>query len=106
MKIFSSIRIDNYEVHIEIGERALAALTAVNGTKYELGNSAELLYIASGASDDYAVSVGSKHAFTVELPGGGTEGFDIEAYRISGIVAETWPALREVGSFVNEKYGK
>lgn len=100
MNIFS-IRIDNSEVHIEIGERAVAALYAVNGTKYELGNSAEILYIASGASDDNAASVGSTHAFTVELPGGGSDGFDIEAYRIAGVVAETWPALREVGRFVN-----
>lgn len=43
-------------------------------------------------------------AFTVELPGGGDEGFDIEAERIEEVLDETWPALREYGKYIVEKF--
>lgn len=80
----------------------MAALYAVNGTPYELGNSAILLYIASGASDDNAAAEGIELSYTVELPGGGSYGFDIQPYRIPAVVAETIPALLESARYVAE----
>lgn len=101
MFYISSIHIDNADVHHALGKEATDAIAAVNGTVYDLGNASDLLYIASGASDDYAAGIGKiPHVFTLELPGGGSRGFDIEPSRIRGVVEETWPALRVCGRFV------
>lgn len=99
--MYSRIPIQNADVHHALGEAALAALFAVNGTSYALGSAAEVLYFASGSSNDYAAGGGHiPHVFTLELPGGGSRGFDIPPERIQGVVTETWPALQVLGRFV------
>ena len=65
----SSLPDDNDEL-IRIGNRAAAAIEAVNGRKYTVGPAGAVLYPAGGASDDFAKAAGVKFAVTVELPGG------------------------------------
>lgn len=62
----------------ELGDRAAAAIEARYSRHYTVGNSAHALYPASGASDDFAAGeAGIAYAYTVELTGGGSVGFDL-----------------------------
>jgi len=81
-----------------LGVRVGAAIDAASlagSTKYLVGNSgAALNYLASGASDDYAYGVGGiKYAYTLELPGGGSAGFDLPPSRIAQVVKESWAGI-------------
>lgn len=42
-------------------------------------------------------------AFTIELPGGGYNGFDVPPSGISKILKETLPGIYEFGKYVVEK---
>ena len=58
------------------------ALMAVNNKKWEIGNSADILYACAGASDDWAkIKADVKYAYTLELrPASGTlNGFVVAA---------------------------
>jgi len=57
---------DNIDEIIPLCNDAVAALNAVNGQQFTCINSAEL-YPASGATDDYYQSEGTRFAFTPEL---------------------------------------
>lgn len=76
----------------------------MNGTRYTVGNGAIELYPAYGASDDYAAFAGAELAATIELPGGGTYGFDLPAERIASVVQETWIGFEELFRFIAETY--
>jgi hypothetical protein len=55
-----------------LGLQAAAAIRSVHGTRYVVDNSADSLYPAAGASDDYSKSIGINWVYTVELrPGDG-----------------------------------
>lgn len=69
------IYIKNWKEHTEVGQRWVDAVEKATGTFYELGNSADILYTANGASDDHAVAFANANlAFTLELTGGGPNG--------------------------------
>ncbi|KAE9556717.1 hypothetical protein FO519_000123 [Halicephalobus sp. NKZ332] len=53
---------------VKVGEKMTLAMKEATGVDYLLINSADL-YPASGASDDYAKSIGIKYVFTIELFG-------------------------------------
>ncbi|KAJ8932657.1 hypothetical protein NQ314_014534 [Rhamnusium bicolor] len=76
----------------------------VNGTNYTVGNSAELLYTSAGCSDDYAKSVGIELSYTIELPGGGTSGFDLPPEDILSTVEETWEGFKAYHQYVENKF--
>lgn len=89
--------VSNQAEHIAIGERAAAAVSAVGGPTITVGNSAEILYTATGASDDYAAgAAGFTYAFTLELTGGGSYGFDLPASEISRVATETFEIFRSM----------
>nr|XP_029736025.1 carboxypeptidase B-like [Aedes albopictus] len=73
---YDFIHCDNWEEHEDLGITAQKAIESVGGNKWIVGNSADVLYRASGATDDYAFSNGARLAYTIELSGGGVEGFD------------------------------
>lgn len=103
---YDYIPIDNYELHDEVGAEMRDAIYNVNGTTYKLGNAATTLYRSSGNSRDYATGVaGVTMAFTIELPGGGTQGFDIPPERIRSVVYETFVGLRVLGEFIKTTFG-
>ncbi|GJQ71038.1 hypothetical protein Trydic_g948 [Trypoxylus dichotomus] len=85
---------ENVDELQEAGEAAAAAIYAVAGTEYVVGNSAALLYYAAGCSDDwFKGGANVSLSYTVELPGGGNQGFDLPADRIQPVVTETWPGI-------------
>lgn len=99
------IYIDNADEHQSLADASAGAIYAVQGTVYQTGNSAFLLYIASGATDDFAAGgAGINLAFTWELPGGGSSGFDLPEYRIQTVVEETFAGLRQLGLYADRTW--
>lgn len=97
--------VKNWKEHIELGQRFVDAIQNVKGTTYRLGNSATLLYTASGASDDYALAYANANlAFTLELPGGGPNGFDYPQDMLHDLVTETFLGYREFGLYIGQHY--
>ena len=80
------------------------AIEEATGTVYSVGSATNVLYVAAGASDDYAFSIGFPLSITMELPGGGVTGFDPPAASIDGFVKETWIGIRAMAKKVVEKY--
>lgn len=102
--LFKRLLIENWEDHDVAGNRFGDAIFAVNGTRYTVGNGAIELYPAFGASDDYAAAQGVDISATIELPGGGSYGFDLPAERIYSVVEETWEGMLELFAFIAENY--
>uniref|UniRef100_UPI0022EC84CE carboxypeptidase B-like n=2 Tax=Anopheles cruzii TaxID=68878 RepID=UPI0022EC84CE len=93
------IPVSNQAAHIALGEQARSAVSAVGGPLYVVGNSAEILYTATGCSDDYAAGViGSRFAFTLELTGGGSTGFDLPASQIMAVASQTFQIFRTMAN--------
>lgn len=79
---------------------------STTGSDYLLGNAAIDLYLSSGISVDYAAGAAKiPYAYTIELPGGGSQGFDIPPSRILGVVKETQPGLVALGRYIKNIYG-
>ena len=101
--IFSDLP-DTWEDLDEVARTGGDAIYNATGTKYRVGSSTNVLYIAAGASDDYAFSIGFKISMTMELPGGGLFGFNPPVTSIDSYVKETWIGIRAMAMKVVEKY--
>jgi len=78
-----------------VGNAAAAALTAVYGTQYDVGNIANIIYVASGSSADYAYgALGVLNSFAFELRDLGRYGFLLPADQIIPSGIETFEALK------------
>lgn len=103
---YDFVSIENSDLHEEIGELARTAIYNVDGTAYKLGNAATTLYRSSGNSRDFATGVaGIDMAFTIELPGGGSQGFDIPPQRIRGVVHETFIGFHSIAKSIKATFG-
>lgn len=102
---YTSALPDDVAVLDELGQRVASAIAAVSGTRYTVGSSTNVLYAAAGGSDDYVKGVGGVAlSYTIELPGGGTWGFDLPTARILPVVTETFEGVREYHAFIEENY--
>uniref|UniRef100_T1GEZ0 Peptidase M14 domain-containing protein n=1 Tax=Megaselia scalaris TaxID=36166 RepID=T1GEZ0_MEGSC len=90
----------------DVAQAGYQAIFKLSGRKYEVGNSAKLLYAAAGASDDFAYHEGARISITMELPSGGPTGFDPPPKDIKKYVEESWVGIRAMASKVIEKYNK
>lgn len=72
-------------------------------TAYRVGNGANLLSIASGTSKDWAFPQ-VRLPYTLELPGGGNNGFDIEFDRIENVGLETVDGFIALADYVSENF--
>ena len=62
-------------------------------------------YLLSGASDDFAIAYGNADfAYTLELPGGGPNGFDYPQDMIHDLVKETFIGYRQFPLFIKERF--
>ncbi|XP_058460491.1 carboxypeptidase B-like [Malaya genurostris] len=94
-----AVLVPNAEEHDSIGTKAAAAVSAVGGPTYKVGNSAAVLYTAFGTSDDYAVgTAGFTYSFTLELTGGGNQGFDLPATEITAVASQTFEIFRSMAN--------
>lgn len=75
MTIFRSLPNDWKDID-DVARAGAEAIQKATGTKYAVGSSTNILYAAAGGSDDYALGVEKiPISITMELPGGGREGF-------------------------------
>jgi len=96
--------IPNWQEHVAVGERWVNTIYAATGTWYDLGNSADLLYTATGASDDHAVAYANANiAFTLELTGG-SYGFIYPEALVFALSRETFLGYRQFGLYIGEQY--
>uniref|UniRef100_A0A0K0CYU4 Peptidase_M14 domain-containing protein n=1 Tax=Angiostrongylus cantonensis TaxID=6313 RepID=A0A0K0CYU4_ANGCA len=75
-----------------------AAIRTVYGTKYKVSNSADGLYPASGAADDWAKSIGIKYSFTFELSPTSEPGFVLPEAHIARVSREIMEGRKGTGS--------
>ncbi|CAG7816110.1 unnamed protein product [Allacma fusca] len=86
---------DDYAKLRALGDRAAVALTAVHGTKYEVGSVTELLDAGAGGSDDWAYGSGLfEYSYTIEMRDTGRYGFVLPANQIVPTSEETFEAIR------------
>lgn len=96
----------NWPEHVSAGQRWVDAVYARKGTHYVLGNSADILYTANGATDDYMMVYGHANmGFTLELTRGGSSGFDFPEAEVYELVKETFLGYRALGLYIKENYG-
>lgn len=88
----------------EVATAGAEAIKAATGNVYTVGSSTNVLYVAAGASDDYAFNAGFPISFTMELPTAGATGFDPPVEMIDPLVKETWVGIRAMALKVIEKY--
>lgn len=99
-----NVYIKNWREHELVGQKWVDVMKAA-GTNYTLGNSADILYTANGASDDHAVAYAKANlAYTLELPGGGKAGFDYPQDMIHDLARQTFQGYREFGLYIGENY--
>ena len=98
---YGNVLPSNWRELDDLGQKVNDAIRAVSGTRYTVGSSTQVLYAAAGASDDWAMGVaGIDLVYTIELPGGGSYGFDLPASRIQGVVVETFEGFKVYADYV------
>jgi murein tripeptide amidase MpaA len=87
----------DYNDLVAVAKDATQALYKVYNTRYTIGSSTNVLYAASGGSDDWAKgAAGIKYSYTVELRDTGNSGFILPASQILPTAKETWEAVKTV----------
>jgi murein tripeptide amidase MpaA len=95
---------EDYDELKALGVLATEALTAVHGTKYDVGSVTELLSPGAGGSDDWAKGLGPfKYSYTVEVRDTGRYGFALPPEQIIPTSEETWASFQTVARFLARK---
>ncbi|GJQ71042.1 hypothetical protein Trydic_g952 [Trypoxylus dichotomus] len=82
-----------------------AAIASVYGTRYTIGSSTNVLYAAAGGSDDWVKGIGGVGlSYTIELPGGGSWGFDLPPSSILRVCEETFEGVKVYQSYVENNF--
>lgn len=96
---------DNVKELDSVGRKAGAAIEAVYGSEYTVGSSATALYPAAGGSDDWVKAIaGVPLAYTIELPAGGSTGFDLPPSKLQQVCTETLEGIKAFHSHIEENY--
>ncbi|GAB0095518.1 carboxypeptidase B [Sergentomyia squamirostris] len=96
---------DNHAQLQALGDTVADEIYRVHGRRYTVGNSAILLYPAAGASDDYAAAEHNiQLAYTVELTGGGSTGFDLPPDMILPVSIENLTGMRVYAQYIADNY--
>ncbi|KAG8180463.1 hypothetical protein JTE90_001996 [Oedothorax gibbosus] len=91
----------HYDDMIKVAKEAVKALSEVHGTKYRVGSSTNLLYVATGGADDWAHGVaGIKYSYTLELRDTGKHGFLLPAEQILPTGEETWAGVKAMAKAI------
>ncbi|XP_072014985.1 carboxypeptidase B-like [Amphiura filiformis] len=89
----------------KLGEEAVKALKAVNGTEYMVGSISNIIYPASGSSADWTYGVAKiKYSYGVELRDTGEYGFLLPSIYIEPSGLETFNAMKVLGHHILKKY--
>ncbi|XP_078581878.1 carboxypeptidase B-like [Branchiostoma floridae x Branchiostoma japonicum] len=95
----------DYDDLQSLAKKAVSALAAVHGTKFDHGSIPRLLYIASGGSIDWAYNVaGIKYSYAIELRDTGRYGFILPADQIEPSAEEFYAALKVVAEHIAKEF--
>lgn len=90
---------------MSVGKAGRNAMYKATGSKYKVGSTLSVLYAASGSSADYAHGVvGIPITLTMELPGGGSVGFNPPESSVKSIVMESFVGISAMAKRVNVIY--
>lgn len=102
---YDSVFPSNKDELDSLGHKVDKAISSVYGTRYTVGSSATALYPAAGGSDDWAMAVGGVAlSYTVELPAGGSNGFDLPPTQIQRICTETFAGIKAFHNHIETNY--
>lgn len=103
---FDSIYISNWKQHYELCQIFTNTVNRITKFKpYTFGHSATEFYLANGVSDDFAVGEAeAKMSIVIELPGGGSHGYNFPEDVLEGLLKETFEGLKQIGIFVGENF--
>ncbi|XP_075173834.1 carboxypeptidase O isoform X2 [Anomaloglossus baeobatrachus] len=94
----------NYNETIKVAEMAASELKKKYGTVYKVGTFANLLYEASGTSQDWVYDLGVEFSYTIELRDNGTYQFILPEDQIQPTCEETMAGVLTIIEYVNDKY--
>jgi len=98
---YDEILSDDWEDLDALAQEMNRAVTNAGGESFDIGNSAILLYPAAGGSDDWFKGGNdAKYAYTMELPGGGSGGFDPPPSMIKPVVTSVFEGIKVGGNLV------
>ncbi|XP_054733872.1 carboxypeptidase B-like [Anastrepha obliqua] len=95
---------DTWEDLHEVALVGAEAIREYSGTEYAVGQTTALYGEGAGGSDDYAFNDGFALSYTMELPAGGSSGFEPPASDIDRLVREAWAGIRALAKKVTVKY--
>lgn len=100
-----NVYVKNWKEHQKLGEVFADAILEATGVVYEVGNAADLLYEATGGSDDYALAFANANlAFTIELPPSDFNWHDYPQDMLYDLSVGTFKGYRELGLYVGKHY--
>ncbi|XP_069839565.1 carboxypeptidase O isoform X2 [Dendropsophus ebraccatus] len=94
----------SYNETIKVAAMAASALKKKHGTIYQVGSFANLLYEASGTSQDWVHDLGIDFSYTIELRDNGTYQFVLPENQIQPTCEETMEGVLTIMEYVNDKY--
>ncbi|XP_072274801.1 carboxypeptidase O isoform X2 [Pyxicephalus adspersus] len=94
----------SYNETIKVAQMAASELKKKHGTAYKVGSFANLLYEASGTSQDWVHDLGIDFSYTIELRDNGTYKFILPEDQIQPTCEETMAAVLTIIEYVNDKY--
>lgn len=104
LEYFSQLPPTWTDIH-EVAKAGADAIRKATGTRYTVGSSTNVLYAAAGGSDDYALGIKKiPVSITMELPSGGSTGFNPPPNRILRIAKESWVGIKAMALKVDQKY--
>ncbi|XP_035228738.1 carboxypeptidase B-like [Stegodyphus dumicola] len=95
---------DDYDQMVAVAQEATQALSEVHGTKYRIGSSTNILYVATGGADDWAYgSAGIKYSYTLELRDTGRYGFLLPSEQIIPTGEETFAGIKAMAKAIKRE---
>ncbi|KAG8558748.1 hypothetical protein GDO81_017135 [Engystomops pustulosus] len=94
----------NFNETITVASKAASELKKKHGTVYRVGSFANLLYEASGTSQDWVHDLGVQFSYTIELRDNGTYHFILPEDQIQPTCEETMAGVLTIIEYVNDKY--
>jgi Zinc carboxypeptidase len=100
-----NVYVKNWKEHQAVGQIWADAVFKSTGLVYEVGNSADVLYTANGASDDYALAFANANlAYTIELPPSDFNWHDYPQDMIYDLAKGTFFGYRALGLYIGAHY--
>lgn len=86
---------DNEAALSKLADGTVQAISNSSGTKYEAGNTCQVVGASSGGSDDWSLKYGgAEYAYTIELRDTGAHGFVLPPEQILPTGKENWEGVK------------